>query len=383
MKIHDQKIEFAMQHSAEQIQKRQTLTETFNNGQLSTRQTEIEENRARQVLARNTATPDSIWQQQGFSATQTEFFAVQNTTETVKNNQASSQKALPTALLKMIEVVEAMMERLTGKPYHLKVMGYQSAQEANASTEENSSNPFTQSLAQFPAFSGFKMQPVNLGGERTSLLTDYHETENLQFKAQGQVVTQEGEIINFNLNSEMKRSFQSQTQQFEESGLVFKDPLVVNFGGTPASLTFHKVQFDLDADGQSESLSWLNPGSGFLAWDRNKDGQINDGTELFGAQSGDGFADLSAWDEDGNGWIDENDAIFSQLQIWHHDAKGLDQLQGLLELNIGAIYLQNTATPFTFKDANNQTQGEVVSSGIFLNEQGGGVGSLQQINLVA
>ncbi|BBP44371.1 hypothetical protein [Thiosulfativibrio zosterae] len=381
MKIHDQKIEFAMQHAAQQTQHRQTLKETFTNGQLTAKESQTEQHRSRQASASNVTSLNGQWQQHTLSAPKTEFFAPQKPSETAKNNQASPPKELPSALLKMIEVVEAMMERLTGKPYHLEIMGYQSTKPSTDTRENNPFNFANRSASQSPFFSGFNLQPLNQKGERITTLTDYQETETLTFKAQGQVTTQNGDTINFNFNSEMNRSFQTQASHTQESGLIFKDPLVVNFGGTPATLTLNKVQFDLDADGQQESMSWLNAGSGFLAWDRNQDGQINDGTELFGAQSGDGFADLQDWDEDGNGWIDENDSIFSQLQIWHKDTKGLDQLQGLLELNIGALYLQNTATPFTFKDPNNQTQGQVVSSGIFLNEQGGS-GSLQQINLV-
>ena len=60
--------------------------------------------------------------------------------------------------------------------------------------------------------------------------------------------------------------------------------------------------------------------------DRNGDGKINDGSELFGTKSGDGFKDLASYDADGNGWIDENDAIFSQLKIWTKDEDGKDKL---------------------------------------------------------
>ena len=56
--------------------------------------------------------------------------------------------------------------------------------------------------------------------------------------------------------------------------------------------------FDLDADGKEEEISVLN-GSGYLALDKNGDGVINDGSELFGTKNGDGFADLARYDEDG------------------------------------------------------------------------------------
>ena len=81
--------------------------------------------------------------------------------------------------------------------------------------------------------------------------------------------------------------------------------------------------FDLDADGEEEEISMLK-GSGYLALDKNEDGIINDGSELFGTGNGDGFADLARYDEDGNGWIDENDSIWSKLKIWCKDENGND-----------------------------------------------------------
>ena len=54
----------------------------------------------------------------------------------------------------------------------------------------------------------------------------------------------------------------------------------------------------------------------FLALDLNGDGRINNGSELFGALSGNGFADLAQYDSDANGWIDENDEIFQRLKVW-------------------------------------------------------------------
>ena len=179
----------------------------------------------------------------------------------------------------------------------------------------------------------------------------------------------------------MVRSFESSLYQEQSKGLVLTDPLVVNFGGVPAKLTLEKVAFDLNSDGQKDQISFLESGSGFLALDKNQDGQINNGKELFGTQSGNGFKDLAAFDSDQNGWIDENDAIFSQLQIWHKDENGLNQLSGLLELNIGAIYLKHEETQFSLKDNSNQLLGQVVKSGVFIGEDHK-LSSVQQIDLV-
>ena len=65
-----------------------------------------------------------------------------------------------------------------------------------------------------------------------------------------------------------------------------------------AEVSDQTFYFDLDADGKEEEISVLN-GSGYLALDKNGDGTINDGSELFGTRNGDGFADLAQYDEDG------------------------------------------------------------------------------------
>ena len=59
--------------------------------------------------------------------------------------------------------------------------------------------------------------------------------------------------------------------------------------------------------------------SAYLAIDANNDGLINDGSELFGTRSGDGFADLAKLDSDGNRWLDEADSQFDRLRIWQPD----------------------------------------------------------------
>lgn len=209
----------------------------------------------------------------------------------------------------------------------------------------------------------------------------YLERESTQFTAQGVVHTADGKEIRLELELNMSREFVSRTSLTVGAGEALKDPLVINFGGNAAQLTQDTFRFDIDADGEPERMHFVAPGSGFLALDQNGDGEINDGRELFGALSGDGFADLARYDDDGNGWIDERDAVFSRLLIWSRQDDGTEQLQGLLHHGIGAIHLGQAATPFSLKDDGNALQGAVRATGIYL-RQDGGAGTLQQIDLV-
>ena len=62
-----------------------------------------------------------------------------------------------------------------------------------------------------------------------------------------------------------------------------------------------------------DEINKLAAGQGFLALDKNEDGEINDGGELFGTRSGDGFGELAVFDEDCNGWIDEKKIVLENL----------------------------------------------------------------------
>jgi hypothetical protein len=211
--------------------------------------------------------------------------------------------------------------------------------------------------------------------------SSHYEAERTQFQAQGLIRTADGLEIQIQIELSMSREFFTESSLTLRAGDALKDPLVINFEGRAAELTRQSYSFDIDADGVSEQIHFVAPGSGFLALDRNGDGMINDGSELFGPQSGDGFAELSRHDSDGNGWIDENDPIFGALRIWSRDAQGEEQLVALGARGIGAIYLGHITTPFEIKNGENQLLGVVRDSGLYLGEEGN-AGTVQQLDLV-
>lgn len=209
----------------------------------------------------------------------------------------------------------------------------------------------------------------------------YAEMEHTAYQSQGCVKTQDGREISFNVEVEMSRAFCEKYDSLTMEDYVCVDPLVLNLEGNVGQISDQKFLFDLNADGTEEEISFTGQGSGFLALDKNKDGIINDGSELFGTTSGDGFKDLAAYDEDGNGWIDENDAIFNDLSIWTLDDKGEKVLISLKDADVGAIYLGSASTEFSLKnEENHNTNGVIRSTGIFLKESGG-AGTIQHIDL--
>jgi len=159
---------------------------------------------------------------------------------------------------------------------------------------------------------------------------------------------------------------------------TFFDPLVLSFDGAMPELDDVKFEFDIDMDGKSDQISNLESGSGFLALDKNGDGEINDGNELFGTRSGNGFLDLAQYDEDSNNWIDENDAIFDKLRIWSKNETH-DELVALGEKGIGALFLGHVKGDFDLMSGSD-VLGRIKSNGLFLNEDGTS-GLMTQIDL--
>jgi hypothetical protein len=168
--------------------------------------------------------------------------------------------------------------------------------------------------------------------------------------------------------------------EVREGNAKLTDPLVINLDGVAGKLSEETFRLDLDKDGSVEDVPWTAAGSGFLALDRDGDGTVKNASELFGPDSGDGFRELSAYDGDQNGWIDEADPIFAQLKIWQRDAGG-ERMTSLAEVGVGAIGLGNLSTEFSVKDAQNALLGQVRSTGIFVREDGR-AGTVQHLDMV-
>ena len=212
---------------------------------------------------------------------------------------------------------------------------------------------------------------------------EYEENQELSYEATGTVVTKDGREISFYYAFEMSASFKEKYEEINQTitSIPLVDPLVINLDGNPTSISDQKFYFDLDGDGSEEEISTIDRGSGFLALDTNGDGIINDGNELFGTKSGDGFRDLANYDEDGNGWIDENDSIFSRLRIWTKDEYGNDELYTLKQADVGAIYLSKCNTDFTARGNDGDINGVIRSSGIYLKESTGQAFGVQHVDL--
>jgi hypothetical protein len=220
-------------------------------------------------------------------------------------------------------------------------------------------------------------------GAQYDYQSTYTEKEDVSFNAKGLIKTSDGKQIAFTLKLDMNREYIEQNSLNIRAGDAAIDPLVLNFDGKAAELTDLKFSFDLNADGVQENISMPTSGRGFLALDRNGDGMVTDGSELFGPRSGNGFAELRRFDADGNDWIDENDEIFKKLRVMTVDGQGSGSLNTLKEKGVGAIYLGSKSTQFDVRSSGDSSlQGRVRSTGIYLKEDGT-PGTVQQLDLMA
>jgi len=217
-----------------------------------------------------------------------------------------------------------------------------------------------------------------------SKVSTYSESEQTGFQASGSIKTADGQEITFSLDLQMQSQYSATSSETLRLGDAVRqtDPLVISFSGGAGQLSDLRFGFDLNSDGSTEQINAPVSGSGFLALDKNGDGKIGNGGELFGPASGNGFAELAQYDSNGDGWIDENDPVFKQLKVWTKNAQGGDVLSGLAASGVGAISLQAASTPFDIRNAAHQLQGTVRSSSVALKDDGT-VGSVQQIDLTA
>ena len=306
----------------------------------------------------------------------------------VQNNNAVQNNEINAPEDPKLLLIRAIIEAISGKS-----IKFVSESAANQSDKANSTTPTMANLANIANLAnanGGEVIAVSSGNTAFGLRYNSNEVikenETTNFSASGIIKTADGKEIQFQCDLSMQRSFymDNSTEIFMGASTDRKslcDPLIINFAGTAAELKNTTFAFDLNADGSAENIQELAAGSAFLVLDKNKDGKINNGNEMFGTQSGDSFADLSVYDEDGNGWIDENDSVYNSLGVWNNSAYG-GKIRSLKEAGIGAIYLQNANTEFSIKDkTTNELQGQIRKTGIFLNEKNGNIGTIQHVDL--
>lgn len=256
-------------------------------------------------------------------------------------------------------VIEQLIEQMMKKNSKVKLF----PNEYQKMLEKENNNPYTNSGVRGSSW-GFVYESSE----------EYYQKSSVEFSAQATIMTSKGEF-NIDLNISYSQEFYEMHKtriSFGETN--FEDPLLINMQDSVSSFDSisknMNFMFDINSDGKKEEIALLKDGVGFLALDKNKNGEIDNGHELFGATSGDGFGELKAYDEDGNNWIDENDSIFKNLRVWEINEKGENSLVTLGQVGIGAIYLSTVGTSFNYSEAIGEENAKMKESSIFLKENG-------------
>ncbi|MDD3761569.1 MAG: calcium-binding protein [Acidithiobacillus sp.] len=136
-----------------------------------------------------------------------------------------------------------------------------------------------------------------------------------------------------------------------------RDPIILDLDGDgleTIGLASSNVYFDFDADGVLTKTGWAGKDDALLVWDRNGNGRIDTGAELFGdftvlpngTLAPNGFAALAALDSNGDGILDASDPAFAELKLWrdaNQDGQtGEGELISLLDAGIVSLDLANT-----------------------------------------
>ncbi|WP_310442199.1 hypothetical protein [Sulfurimonas sp.] len=138
-----------------------------------------------------------------------------------------------------------------------------------------------------------------------------------------------------------------------------RDPLVLDIDGDGIETIQIDINapilFDHDGDGIKTATGWVKSDDALLVFDRNANGTIDNGSELFGDQTivngvkaTDGFAALSAEDSNANGIFDANDTNFNNVRLWQDlNQNGIsetNELKTLTQAGIVSISLSSTQT---------------------------------------
>lgn len=157
---------------------------------------------------------------------------------------------------------------------------------------------------------------------------------------------------------EVIKEIHGESDDYDKAGKAQppRDPLIIDLGETGIELRSleHGVNFDLDNNGFAEKTAWICTEDGFLALDRNGNGSIDNGGELFGDQvilkdgskSESGFEALAELDDNGDGIIDNKDSAFANLRVWidanHNGKSDSNELKTLNETGIISISLEHS-----------------------------------------
>ena len=180
--------------------------------------------------------------------------------------------------------------------------------------------------------------------------------------------------VTFDPRDRVIENIKDQTQ----TASTIRSPIILDLDGAGINTVGLSAgaHFDHVGDGFSERTGWVGSGDGLLVWDRNGNGEIDSGRELFGSETMlanglravNGFAALAELDANGDGVIDANDSVFAELRVWvdaNLDGRtGEGELLTLEEAGVQAIHVAYANSGYVDANGNAHRQvGSFVTTG--------------------
>lgn len=167
--------------------------------------------------------------------------------------------------------------------------------------------------------------------------------QSASLSAEGSLTLADGSSLSFTLDwSQTAMRVQESSSRVALGDAKLKDPLVIDLDGN--GIAFSGTMPLALGGGAASTVARPAGSDAILVRDANGNGRVDEG-EVVGAASGQAFAELGAMDSDGNHWIDEGDAVWTQLRL----LDGSGQLRAL-DGTVGAIATASVGLPFEHRD---------------------------------
>ena len=231
--------------------------------------------------------------------------------------------------------------------------------------QDDSFNQFFQML------NGYMSGTDNLGAAFNKFMDDLFSAlfnDSNTHGTKGNKATSSNQTLqSVQLHFEFDFQFQStQSVQITNGEVQQSDPITFDLDGDGIELSSYKegARFDITGQGRQVTTAFVNGGDAFLAIDRNRDGQINSGKELFGDQNGavNGYAELAKFDSNSDGVINAQDKDFDKLLLFRDNGDGKTDSGELISLADAGIVELNVRYTNVMQKASGGNQIKQVST---------------------
>lgn len=272
---------------------------------------------------------------------QTAINAELNVKMTVNSEQSLESGSADPKFERDVELMLRMISKDEKEYQTLKARFYKIIGRSESSSQESSDTGSSAVVS-----SSESNASVNSSSEG-SILTNQEDSQALTTEEMSASLARRN---SFELNLKFKQTVTEEGRigiSLEELGVKKVDPLVLDLSGEGVKLTEagKGALFDITADGKLDSTAWVKGNTALLTYDRNGNGTIDNGSELFGDQNGaaDGFAELAKYDSNGDKKISFLDPVFKALKLYRDlngDGKmSSNEFSSLNELGIKALNL--------------------------------------------